>query len=85
MGKILLWALVIICVLFVARLLSHQSSKRVRQAERTRAQSQVRAPSEQMVRCAHCGIHLPRSEALLLEGRTWCGTEHARLGPKEGA
>ncbi|KCB34114.1 hypothetical protein L541_0449, partial [Bordetella hinzii CA90 BAL1384] len=37
--------------------------------------------AEPMVRCAHCGIHLPRSEALLLNGRTWCGQEHARLGP----
>ncbi|WP_277404946.1 PP0621 family protein, partial [Achromobacter xylosoxidans] len=36
---------------------------------------------EAMVRCAHCGIHLPRSEALLQGGRTWCSQEHARLGP----
>jgi len=34
-----------------------------------------------MVRCAHCGIHLPRSEALLQGGHTWCSAEHARLGP----
>jgi len=33
-----------------------------------------------MVRCAHCGIHLPRSEALLQGGQTWCSAEHARLG-----
>lgn len=82
MGKILFWALVIICVLFVARLLAHQSSKRVKQAQRTREQAVAQAPSEQMVRCAHCGIHLPRSDALLADGRTWCGAEHARLGPK---
>lgn len=36
--------------------------------------------SEQMVRCAHCGIHLPRSEAVLSAGETYCGQEHARLG-----
>lgn len=39
-----------------------------------------RAVSESMVRCEYCGIHLPRSEALLLQGKTWCGEEHARLG-----
>ncbi|WP_333904480.1 PP0621 family protein, partial [Achromobacter insolitus] len=38
-------------------------------------------PLESMVRCAHCGIHLPRSEALLQNGQTWCSAEHARLGP----
>lgn len=36
--------------------------------------------AEQMVRCAHCGIHLPRSEAVLNAGETYCGQEHARLG-----
>jgi len=35
-----------------------------------------------MVRCAHCGIHLPRSEAVLQNGLTWCSTEHAALGKK---
>ncbi|MGE8636701.1 MAG: PP0621 family protein, partial [Achromobacter piechaudii] len=39
------------------------------------------AAPESMVRCAHCGIHLPRSEAVLLNGKTWCSTEHAALGP----
>ncbi|ARP79760.1 hypothetical protein CAL12_02245 [Bordetella genomosp. 8] len=38
-------------------------------------------PAEQMVRCAHCGIHLPRSDAALVDGRTWC-QEHARLEAK---
>jgi uncharacterized protein len=34
---------------------------------------------EQMVRCAHCGIHLPRSDALLIDGHTWCSQGHALL------
>ncbi|MFV9474837.1 PP0621 family protein [Advenella sp. RU8] len=38
--------------------------------------------SESMVQCAHCHIHLPRSEALLKDGKTWCSEEHARLGQK---
>ena len=35
-----------------------------------------RADAEGMVRCAQCGIHLPRSEALLQSGRTYCSTAH---------
>lgn len=32
---------------------------------------------EAMVRCAQCGIHLPRSEALLsADGRTFCCAAH---------
>jgi len=47
---------------------------------KTRQPTAGRAVSESMVRCEYCGIHLPRSEALLLQGKTWCGEEHARLG-----
>ncbi len=32
--------------------------------------------TEDMVRCAHCGIHLPRSESLLSQQRTFCCAEH---------
>ena len=34
-----------------------------------------------LVRCAHCGLYLPRAEAHLAGGRPYCGAEHARLGP----
>jgi uncharacterized protein len=52
-----------------------------RQAQRRAADQSMRV-AEQMVRCAHCGIHLPRSEALLSNGQTWCCAEHARLGAR---
>lgn len=32
-----------------------------------------------MVRCAHCGLHLPSSEAVAADGRLYCCQEHARL------
>ncbi len=31
---------------------------------------------EDMVRCAHCGVHLPRGEALLVSGDYFCGIAH---------
>jgi uncharacterized protein len=33
-----------------------------------------------LVRCAHCGVHLPRSEARETQGLLYCSEEHARLG-----
>ncbi|HEX5686363.1 MAG TPA: PP0621 family protein [Ideonella sp.] len=37
---------------------------------------------EAMVSCAHCGLHLPRPDALEGEGgRHYCSVEHRRLGP----
>jgi uncharacterized protein len=33
---------------------------------------------EDMVRCQVCGVNLPRSEAILSQGRIYCSEEHRR-------
>ena len=34
----------------------------------------------ELVKCAHCGVHLPRGEACQAGGALFCCDEHARLG-----
>lgn len=94
MGKILFWFILILVILFAGRLLGHAAAKRAARTRQPAPQQRPAQPgrgaaapaagqgSEEMVRCAHCGIHLPRSEALLQQGKTWCGSEHARLGAR---
>jgi uncharacterized protein len=48
-----------------------------RRVERPGAQAPARG-SEDMVRCDHCGIHLPRSESITTRGRYYCTPEHQR-------
>lgn len=36
------------------------------------------ATSEDMVRCTQCGVHLPKSEATLADGKFFCGEAHRR-------
>jgi len=36
--------------------------------------------SEPMTRCAHCGLNVPRSEAIGDAGRWYCSESHRRLG-----
>jgi uncharacterized protein len=31
---------------------------------------------DDMVRCAHCGVHLPKGESILAGGQFFCCTEH---------
>lgn len=31
---------------------------------------------EEMVRCVHCGVHLPRSESVTSQGDFFCSNEH---------
>ena len=33
---------------------------------------------EDMVRCAQCGVHLPKSESILSRGEFYCSEEHRR-------
>jgi uncharacterized protein len=44
-----------------------------------------RAPREQdappMVRCAHCGVHLPRDRALSVQQQWYCSQAHLEQGP----
>ncbi|MEO8333268.1 MAG: PP0621 family protein [Gallionella sp.] len=43
---------------------------------RKNASAQDKTDAEDMVRCAHCGVHLPRSESIRAEGRDFCSAEH---------
>jgi len=81
-GKILFWFIVIMAVLIGARLLSRSATRSAPTGKLGKAPASDgdMSGAEAMVRCQHCGIHLPRSEAFLSSGRTWCGPEHARLG-----
>ncbi|UCV00037.1 PP0621 family protein [Acidovorax radicis] len=36
---------------------------------------------QDMPACAHCGIHIPKAEALMLGNQAYCCAEHRRLGP----
>jgi len=37
---------------------------------------------ENMVKCAHCGVNMPRSEAIFSGGEFYCTPEHQKLGKK---
>ena len=39
------------------------------------------APPQDMVRCARCGMHLPKDEALWKAGRSYCCQAHQDQGP----
>jgi uncharacterized protein len=37
---------------------------------------QDKSVAEDMVRCAHCGVHLPKSESIMAGGEFFCGVAH---------
>lgn len=41
-----------------------------------RGHEHASSSAESMVRCARCGLHHPRSESLLSDGKYFCSREH---------
>jgi uncharacterized protein len=76
MAKFLLLIGVIVAVVLLVR--NFQRSL-ARQNEKT-AEPPAPAKSEDMVRCDRCGVHLPKSESFLSQGRFYCSDDHRRLG-----
>jgi len=45
-------------------------------AYRKNSAQQSKTVAEDMVRCAHCGVHLPKGESVQSDGQFFCSTEH---------
>lgn len=43
---------------------------------RKQTPQQDKLSTEDMVRCAHCGVHLPKGESVQADGRFFCSAEH---------
>jgi uncharacterized protein len=59
-------------------------SRRGDRADRPPRGTPPAAQAEGMVACAHCGVHLPRSEAVLAGALSYCSAAHREAGPRTG-
>jgi uncharacterized protein len=72
--------IVVLVVVVVAWLLL-----RGRKTERPGARNPAREPGPlAIVQCAHCGVHIPRRDALLDQRGAFCSEAHQLSGPHEG-
>jgi len=82
-GKLIFWVIIFLAGYIVIRVLSVGRARRQDPRFAPPRRPSARTKAEPMVRCAHCGVHLPRSDALLTNHHAWCSLEHAKLGPRE--
>jgi uncharacterized protein len=75
MRFLVLIALVVLAVWLIRRALRGP-------AKNMDIQNKTEAKVGELVRCAHCGVHLPRAEARQAAGALYCSEEHARLGAR---
>jgi uncharacterized protein len=77
MGRFLFLVLLVVAIVWLARR-AFRSPEKGDDVEH-------RPPVEgELVSCARCGVHLPRSEAREARGALFCSEEHARLGRGAG-
>ena len=57
------------------------SSQRRRQAPAAQRRPAAPPSPQDMVACAHCGVHLPRPDALAAGALHYCSAEHREAGP----
>jgi uncharacterized protein len=77
MVRILFWIVLAVVVYAVTRSWSRAGGRRTRAAD---------TPSERIVTCAACGLHVPQSEALARGAEWFCSREHLeRTPPTDGS
>lgn len=73
---------IVILVYFLLRFLINHAIE-TRRKKGLDQQTEDESATQSMVRCAHCGVHLPQSEAYFDGQHTYCSEGHMRLGPRK--
>jgi uncharacterized protein len=66
LGKLIFISIIVLLVYWLIKARKHTSTKIESLAD----------ASEDMVRCAYCGVHLPESESIANEDNFFCSNEH---------
>ena len=81
MGRFVLLVLIVVVAIWLIR----RTLLRLKQGQQGSAPTATPANTQgDLVKCAHCGTHLPLAEARAVGDRVYCSDEHARLGPGRG-
>lgn len=77
MGRVLVLVLLVVAAVWLLR----RALRPKTPAAAKNDGAQAKAIEGDLVACAHCGLNLPRGEALTAEAGLYCSQDHARKGP----
>ncbi len=83
LGKLVFFLIIAALVYWLIKIRSPEETENT--DEKTEESTENDTPPkalEEMVRCVHCGVHLPRSESVTSQGEFFCCNEH-RLEHKD--
>lgn len=78
MRNLILIILVVVAVWWIRRQIMRIGEVRARRA----AETPPAQPSQQMLACAHCGVHAPEGEGVKEGELFYCCAAHRSLGPR---
>ena len=84
MGRLLVLVVLVVLAVWLIRRALRASTRNPDASSAAGDSGSPDNESEELVRCAHCGVLLPRAEARLSGGALYCTEAHARLGPGAG-
>ena len=73
MGRLIVLIVIVVAVVWLVK-----RALRAAQARDAQQAAPPPAASQDLVRCARCGVLLPRGEARMANGVLYCSEEHAR-------
>lgn len=76
MWKLIFLGLLIWLGIYLVKRLINPAAKPGEHAQDSNGQNNHQKPAENMVQCATCHVHLPRSEAFLVNGNFYCCQAH---------
>ncbi|MGB2831871.1 MAG: PP0621 family protein [Methylotenera sp.] len=77
MWRLIFLGLIIWLIVYMLKRSFLQSNKTPSNEDNTpNDSSELKDKVEDMVQCAHCAVHLPRSEAFLVNGKLYCSKAH---------
>lgn len=73
MSRLLFLVIIIVVVFWLLKSYRKQLPREDESVE------EVHGQAEDMVRCVHCGVHLPKRESVLAGGKHYCSEAHRRI------
>jgi uncharacterized protein len=80
LGKLVFWIVVIFGLLLVLRIVNMAQARKRHDEARRRASPDAKSKPQAMVRCARCGVYLPKDEARFGPEGLVCGDPGCRKG-----
>ncbi len=80
MGRIFFILVLLAVSLFVVKLLRAKLDKSTKPPKKLdRDTSTTASKNQKMVKCLHCGLHIPEKEAIKQGDKNFCSIEHANI------